>query len=48
MIIKLKKKKYLLCLNFIKANYNEDENDIYYEDLIDKLNKEKEDEKVRI
>ena len=44
----INKKKYLLCLNFIKANYDDDENDIYYEDLIDKLNKEKEDEKIRI
>ena len=44
----INKKKYLLCLNFIKANFDDDENDIYYEDLIDKLNKEKDDEKIRI
>ena len=43
----INKKKYLLCLNYIKPEIDNDEDDIYYEDLIEQFNKEKEDEKTR-
>ena len=43
----INKKKYLLCLNYIKPEIDNDEDEVYYEDLIEQFNKEKEDEKTR-